>query len=71
MTYRRPQPRSPPRNFKVNFIDEPPLNTAGQNFIANLVPKIAKNSPVAEDIQIELSKELCKYLKQSVGVSVV
>ena len=51
MTYRRPAPRSPPRNFKVNFIEEPPLDTAQVKFIETLVPKIAKKSPAAEDIQ--------------------
>jgi hypothetical protein len=72
MTYRRPAPasRSPPRNFKVNYIEEPPLNTADVNFINNLVPKIGRKCTTAEDIQLELSMELCKYLQKSVGVSV-
>lgn len=72
MAYKRPTVRSPPRNFKVNFIEEPPLETAQTNFIANLVPKIGRKYPSSpEEIQKELSQELCKYLKKSVGVLVV
>lgn len=67
---RAPPPRSPPRNFKVNYIEEPPLETAQVNFISTLVPKIARKHSSSEDIQLEFSQELCKYLKQSVGVFV-
>ena len=70
MAYRRPVVKSPPRNFKVNYIEEPPLETAQVNFITNLVPKIARKNPSGEDIQLELSQELCKYLQKSVAVLV-
>ena len=70
MAYRRPPPKSPPRNFKVNYIEEPSLETAQVNFISTLVPKLAKRMTSAEDIQFELSQELCKYLKKSVAVLV-
>ena len=68
MSYRRAQPRSPPRNFKVNFVESPPLDNASQNHIMNIVPKLARAHVNPEDLQIELSKELCKYLGKSVGV---
>ena len=48
---RAPPPRSPPRNFKVNYIEEPPLETAQVNFISTLVPKIARKHSSSEDIQ--------------------
>lgn len=70
MAYRKSAVRSPPRNFKVNFIEEPPLNTVQVNFISSLVPKIARKCTTAEDIQSELSKELCQYLQKSIGVYV-
>jgi len=71
MSYRRPQVKSPPRNYKVNFVEEPPLEVTQKTFITNLVPKIGRNATTPEQIQIELSNELCKYLKKSVGVSVI
>ena len=70
MAYRRTAPKSLPRNFKVNYVEEPPLETAQVNFISALVIKIAKRVTSAEDIQLELSQELCKYLKKSVAVLV-
>ena len=42
MAYRRPQPRSPPRNFKVNFDIEPPLEQASIDYIHNLIPKLGR-----------------------------
>ena len=72
MAYRRPAPRSPPRNFKVNFIEEPPLNSQDVKFLETVVPKIARKYPSSpEEIQSELSQELCQNWKRSVGVLVV
>ena len=72
MAYKRPTVRSPPRTFKVNFVKEPPLNTDQTNFISTIVSKIGRKYPSSpEEIQKELSQELCKYLKKSVGVLVV
>jgi hypothetical protein len=47
MAYRRPAPRSPPKNFKVSFIEEPPLSNEQQNFIDKTVPKLAKTFTTA------------------------
>jgi hypothetical protein len=69
MKYR--SPRSPPKNFKVTFLEEPPLNNLQKNYLVNLVPKIGRACSAPEEIQLELSTELCKYLQKSVGVSVV
>jgi len=67
----RSPPRSPPRNFKVNLIDEPPFDPAQRKYLLDIVPKIGKTVTSAEDFQLQLSTELCKYLKEGVGVSVV
>ena len=48
--------RSPPRNFKVNLIDEPPFPPAQRNQFPAMVPKIARSCSTAEDNQIELSQ---------------
>lgn len=69
MKYR--SPRSPPKNYKVNFIEEPPLETPQRTYLMNLVPRIGRSCVSAEDNQYELSQELSKYLKKSVSVSVV
>ncbi len=50
MAYRKA--RSPPRNFKVNYIDEPPFDNAQKTFINNLIPKVAKSSPSADQQQL-------------------
>lgn len=63
--------RSPPRNYKVNLIDEPPFNAAQKSYLMTCVPRICRNCTAPEDIQLELSQDLCKYLQKSVGVSVV
>lgn len=47
MAYRRPQARSPPRNYKVNFLEEPSLDNSQKTFITNLVPKIGRNATTA------------------------
>ena len=63
------RPTSPHRDFKINFINEPPLKAEQINFIVALVPKIASKHPSAlKDIQQELCYELCKYLDRDVGV---
>ena len=62
--------RSPPRNYKVNLIDEPPFNSAQKTFFLSCVPRISRSCTGPEQIQLELSNELCKYLQKSVGVSV-
>ena len=55
MSYRRTQPRSPPRNYRVNFLEDPPLENSQKTYITNLVPKIGRNCTNADQIQIELS----------------
>lgn len=69
MKYRTP--RSPPKNYKVNFLEDPPLNNVQRTYLTTLIPKIAKASTTPQEIQLELSNELCRYLQKSVGVSVV
>ncbi len=45
MSYRKPPaPRSPPRNFKVNYIEDPPLTASQKTYITQLVPKIGRAS---------------------------
>jgi hypothetical protein len=67
--YTKYRARSPPRNFKVNLIDEPPLTQPQKTYLMNAVPKMARTTPSADDFQVELSKDLCREFKQSVGVS--
>jgi hypothetical protein len=69
MKYR--SPRSPPKNFKVNFLEEPPLNNVQRNYLTTTVIRITKACTSPEEVQLELSTELCRYLQKSVGVSVV
>lgn len=40
--------RSPPRNFKVNLIDDPPFDNVQKNYFMSLVPRIAKSCTTAE-----------------------
>jgi hypothetical protein len=44
--------RSPPRNFKVNLIDEPPFTQAQKSYLMSCVPRIGRSCPTAEDIQL-------------------
>jgi hypothetical protein len=58
--YSKYRARSPPRNFKVNLMEEPPLTQAQKSYLMACVPRIARTNPSAEDFQAELSKELCR-----------
>ena len=69
--YTKYRARSPPRNFKVNLIDEPPLTQQQKTYLMTTVPRIARTTPTPEDFQVELSKDLCREFKKSMGVSAV
>ncbi len=49
-------PRSPPKNYKVNFVDGLTLSAAEKNYLTSLVPKIGRAFTSSEENQLELSK---------------
>jgi hypothetical protein len=44
--------RSPPRNYKLNFIDEPPFTAPQKSFLNTCVPRIGRNCTSPEEIQL-------------------
>lgn len=68
---RSKSPRSPPKNYKLNFLNEFEMSTVEKNYLTNLIQKTARTFSTAAENQEELSHELCKHYKKSVGVSVI